>query len=93
MLTTLDRAYSDAGYAGGWAEHYQGGPVGYRQREFEIVPGQTDSRWYSVPVEEGHAVAWNRSPRALARLLAFWNCLELLPAREQPLHVGARGVQ
>jgi len=61
VLAALDRAYADAGHPGGWAEHYQGGPVGYRQREFEIVPTKTGSRWFSVTVDEGHAVAWNPS--------------------------------
>ncbi len=32
-----------------------------RNREFEIAPGQRDSRWYDQPVEAGHAVAWNPS--------------------------------
>ncbi|MEP6813660.1 MAG: M24 family metallopeptidase [Actinomycetota bacterium] len=61
VLAALDRAYSAVGYARGWADHYQGGPIGYRQREFEIVPTQTDSRWFSVRVDEGHALAWNPS--------------------------------
>jgi len=61
VLTALDRAYAEAGHPGAWAEHYQGGPVGYRQREFELVPTQTDLRWFSVPVDEGHALAWNPS--------------------------------
>jgi hypothetical protein len=39
----------------------QGGPVGYRQREFEIVPGQSGSRWYATALEPGHALAWNPS--------------------------------
>jgi Xaa-Pro dipeptidase len=60
-LRALDSAYADAGQPGAWADHYQGGPVGYRQREFEIVPTQTDSRWYSTPIEAGQAVAWNPS--------------------------------
>jgi Xaa-Pro aminopeptidase len=61
VLVALDRAYAEAGHPGGWAEHYQGGPIGYRQREFEIVPTQTDSRWYSLRMDEGHALAWNPS--------------------------------
>jgi Xaa-Pro dipeptidase len=60
-LRSLARAYAVAGHAGAWEEHYQGGPVGYRQREFELVPTQTDSRWFSVTLAEGHAVAWNPS--------------------------------
>ena len=46
---------------GGWAGHYQGGPIGYAQREFEIAPGHGGSRWPAVPVEPGHAIAWNPS--------------------------------
>jgi Xaa-Pro aminopeptidase len=61
VVEMLARAYADAGYGGAWEEHYQGGPVGYRQREFELVPTHTDSRWFSVAVAEGHAVAWNPS--------------------------------
>lgn len=61
VVRTLARAYADAGHEGAWEEHYQGGPVGYRQREFEIVPRQTDSRWFSLALAEGHALAWNPS--------------------------------
>jgi Xaa-Pro dipeptidase len=61
VLGVLDRAYAREGAPGGWAGHYQGGPIGYAQREFEIAPSQQDSRWYATPVEHGHAVAWNPS--------------------------------
>lgn len=61
VVRTLARAYAEAGHEGAWEEHYQGGPVGYRQREFEIVPRQTDSRWFSLALAEGHALAWNPS--------------------------------
>jgi antitoxin VapB len=61
VLRSLDRGYADVGHPDAWAGHYQGGPVGYRQREFEIVPTQTGSRWFSTSVDEGHAVAWNPS--------------------------------
>jgi Xaa-Pro dipeptidase len=60
-LAALDRGYSEAGHPGGWAGHYQGGPVGYAQREFEIAPGQLDSRWPGEAIQAGHAVAWNPS--------------------------------
>jgi len=60
-LEELARAYAGSGHPGAWREHYQGGPVGYRQREFEIVPAQAESRWYSTAIEEGHALAWNPS--------------------------------
>jgi Xaa-Pro aminopeptidase len=61
VLTVLDQAYAREGARGGWAGHYQGGPIGYAQREFEIAPSQRDSRWYATPVAAGHAVAWNPS--------------------------------
>jgi Xaa-Pro aminopeptidase len=61
VLTVLDQAYAREGAPGGWAGHYQGGPIGYAQREFEIAPSQRDSRWYATPVAAGQAVAWNPS--------------------------------
>jgi len=61
VLAALDRGYAAEGAAGGWAGHYQGGPIGYAQREFEIAPGRGGSRWPGVRIEPGHAVAWNPS--------------------------------
>ena len=61
VLRACEGAYTAVGYPGAWREHYQGGPVGYRQREFEIAPSQRESRWYAQPIEVGHAVAWNPS--------------------------------
>jgi Xaa-Pro dipeptidase len=61
VLGALDHGYAAEGAAGGWAGHYQGGPIGYGQREFEIAPGQGGSRWPDVRIEPGHAVAWNPS--------------------------------
>jgi hypothetical protein len=60
-LAALDAAYTAAGAGGGWAGHYQGGPIGYAQREFEIAPDQAGSRWLSEHIEAGHAIAWNPS--------------------------------
>ena len=60
-MSALDEGYAREGAAGGWAGHYQGGPIGFAQREFEIAPCQRDSRWYSARIEAGHAVAWNPS--------------------------------
>ncbi|HSR83542.1 MAG TPA: hypothetical protein VLM11_05105 [Streptosporangiaceae bacterium] len=60
-LAALDAAYADAGARGEWAGHYQGGPIGFAQREFELAPGQTGSRWYEQPIAAGHALAWNPS--------------------------------
>ncbi len=61
VLRACDDAYAEVGHPGAWREHYQGGPIAYRQREFEIVPSQRESRWYGQPIESGHAVAWNPS--------------------------------
>ena len=61
VLTALDRGYARVGAEGGWAGHYQGGPIGYAQREFEIAPSQQGSRWAAARIEPGHAIAWNPS--------------------------------
>ncbi len=60
-LAALDAAYDRAGLRRGWTGHYQGGPIGFAQREFEIAPQDTGSRWYREPIAAGHAVAWNPS--------------------------------
>ncbi len=60
-LAALDRAYEQAGAPRGWTGHYQGGPIGYGQREFEIAPGQPGTRWPDQPIAAGHALAWNPS--------------------------------
>jgi Xaa-Pro dipeptidase len=60
-LAALDAGYARAGAPGEWAGHYQGGPIGYAQREFELAPDQAGSRWYREPIAAGHAIAWNPS--------------------------------
>lgn len=60
-LEALDQAYEQAGAPRGWTGHYQGGPIGYGQREFEIAPGQPGTRWPDQPIAAGHALAWNPS--------------------------------
>lgn len=60
-LGALDRAYEAVGAPEAWRGHYQGGPIGFAQREFEIAPCQRDARWFEEPVTAGHAVAWNPS--------------------------------
>jgi len=66
-LAAMDAAYARAGAPGGWAEHYQGGPIGFGQREFEIAPSQRECRWQAEPIQAGHAVAWNPSLRGGAK--------------------------
>jgi Xaa-Pro dipeptidase len=61
VVTALADAYRAAGHADAWREHYQGGPIGYAQREFELAPGQEDSPWWDHLIGPGTAVAWNPS--------------------------------
>lgn len=61
LYIALDDAYRAAGHANAWEGHYQGGPIGYGQREFELAPCQSDSPWWSVPIAAGTAIAINPS--------------------------------
>jgi Xaa-Pro aminopeptidase len=61
VLGALERAYETVGAPEAWRGHYQGGPIGFAQREFEIAPCQRDSHWFDQPIVTGHAVAWNPS--------------------------------
>ena len=60
-IEALARAYERAGHAGAWREHFQGGPIGYEQREFELAPGQVESPYWHLARRAGTAVAWNPS--------------------------------
>lgn len=60
-LEHLADAYAAAGHPEAWREHYQGGPIGFEQREFEIAPTDTGSPWFSEVVRVGHAIAFNPS--------------------------------
>ena len=60
-VEALAASYREIGHAGAWTQHYQGGPIAFEQREFELAPGQSDSPYWDVPCEVGHAVAWNPS--------------------------------
>jgi Xaa-Pro aminopeptidase len=61
ITEALAVGYDSVGQVGAWRDHYQGGPVGYRQREFEIAPGQVDRPWWSRRVVVGDAIAYNPS--------------------------------
>lgn len=61
VLAALADGYARTGHPAAWGEHYQGGPIGYRQREFEIVPSQAHSRWFCTAISPGTALAWNPS--------------------------------
>jgi len=58
---SLASGYRDVGQPDAWREHFQGGPIGYAQREFELSPGTTSSPWWALPIDAGCAVAWNPS--------------------------------
>jgi Xaa-Pro dipeptidase len=60
-MIALANAYDAAGYPGAWREHFQGGPIGFEQREFEIAPTQEDSPFWSLERQRHTAVAWNPS--------------------------------
>lgn len=61
VVAALGDAYSANGTPGAWREHYQGGPIGFAQREFEIAPGGPFGPYGAMRVEAGQAVAWNPS--------------------------------
>jgi Xaa-Pro aminopeptidase len=67
-VDSLERAYDVAGYAGAWREHFQGGPIGFEQREFELAPGQGESPFWHLARRAGTAVAWNPSLTGGAKL-------------------------
>ena len=64
----LAKSYENIGQPGAWREHFQGGPIAYEQREFELAPGQHDSPYWDSPCEAGMAVAWNPSLRGGAKI-------------------------
>jgi Xaa-Pro aminopeptidase len=94
-MVALALAYDDAGYHGAWREHFQGGPIGFEQREFELAPTQTDSPFWPVERRAGTAVAWNPSLRGGAKIEETYltgENLELLTATPSwPVVEGARG--
>jgi hypothetical protein len=67
-LLALDEGYRSIGSPGAWREHWQGGPIGYEQREFEIAPGQDASPFAESTIRHGTAIAWNPSLRGGAKI-------------------------
>ncbi|MDA8266463.1 MAG: hypothetical protein M0T79_14200 [Actinomycetota bacterium] len=57
----LVEAYAEVGHPEAWREHWQGGPIGYGTREFELAPGFEESAFWPLEVAPGHALAWNPS--------------------------------
>ena len=64
----LARAYDAVGRPGAWREHFQGGPIAFEQREFELAPGQIASPFWNLECAAGSAVAWNPSARGGAKI-------------------------
>jgi antitoxin VapB len=64
----LAQGYLDVGAPDAWREHFQGGPIGYGQREFELSPVATNSPWWDRPIPAGCAVAFNPSLRGGAKV-------------------------
>jgi Xaa-Pro dipeptidase len=64
----LAKGYENIGQPGAWREHFQGGPIAYEQREFELAPGQTTSPYWDVECQANAAVAWNPSLRGGAKI-------------------------
>jgi len=60
-VLALAAGYDEIGQPGAWRQHFQGGPIGFEQREFELAPPQVDSPFWDLPRRAMTAVAWNPS--------------------------------
>lgn len=61
VYAALARGYRDVGQPEAWREHFQGGPIGYAQREFELSPESSLGPWWREPIPAGCATAFNPS--------------------------------
>jgi antitoxin VapB len=61
VYSALAKGYRTVGQPDAWREHFQGGPIGYGQREFELSPQSQESRWWNEPIPAGCATAFNPS--------------------------------
>ena len=59
VLQTGVETYESLGYPEEWRHHYQGGPIGYGPREFDVAPSSKPNAFTSYRVAEHHACAWN----------------------------------
>lgn len=64
----MAKGYENIGQPDAWREHFQGGPIAFEQREFELAPGQRNSPYWESPCGAGMAVAWNPSLRGGAKI-------------------------
>jgi hypothetical protein len=67
-VEALTKGYENIGAPGAWREHFQGGPIAFEQREFELAPPQTDSLFWNVGIQASCAVAWNPSLHGGAKI-------------------------
>jgi Xaa-Pro dipeptidase len=61
VYEALARGYRAVGQPEAWREHFQGGPIGYGQREFELSPESQESVWWNEAIPAGCATAFNPS--------------------------------
>ena len=47
-VEALAKGYENIGQPGAWREHFQGGPIAFEQREFELAPGQNGSPFWDL---------------------------------------------
>ena len=67
-VEALAKGYDNIGQPGAWREHFQGGPIAFEQREFELSPASKDSPFWDDGSAAGAAVAWNPSLRGGAKI-------------------------
>jgi antitoxin VapB len=67
-VEALAQGYADIGQPDAWREHFQGGPIAFEQREFELAPPLSESPFWNVGCEAHCAVAWNPSLRGGAKI-------------------------
>jgi hypothetical protein len=67
-VEALAKGYDNIGQPGAWREHFQGGPIAFEQREFELAPNQSDSVFWDLACRANTAVAWNPSLRGGAKI-------------------------
>jgi len=97
-VNTLAAGYESIGREGTWREHYQGGPIAYEQREFELAPGMESSPFWNLETALGVAIAWNPSALGGAKIedtyLVGADGLELVTASDAwPTAAGGLGAR
>jgi Xaa-Pro dipeptidase len=71
-IEALAKGYANIGHSGAWREHFQGGPIAFEQREFELAPTRRDSPYWELDCVAHSAVAWNPSLRGGAKIEATY---------------------